>query len=120
MQKFENISEYDKCAIINIMRKLEIFFPDPLGMESWQYMDKQKLQDIKFQYWCIKEIYFSPYRAFLYTLTRDRFIFRFLKAKKYCSLDNPYEFMNYFIKCVQEDFYKNKKEIEEKQNGNSE
>lgn len=107
-KKFKNISEDDKTAIINIMSKLEIYFERDL----WKILPEDKLLDLKFQYWCIKEIYFSPYRAFLYSLTRDRFIFRFLKAKKYCNLDNPYKFMNYFIKCVQEDFYKNKKDDE--------
>lgn len=69
-----------------------------------------RIFEMKLQYWCIKEIYFSPYRTFLNNLTYERFTFRFLKAKKYCGYDNLYKFLNYFIKCVQEDFYKNKKE----------
>ena len=118
LTKFENISANDKVAIINIMKRLEIYFTPVNNTETWQYLSDEQLFDIKLQYWCVKEIYFSPYRTFLNELTRERFIFRFLKAKKYCSLDNPYEFLNYFIKCVQEDFYKNTKELEREQNGN--
>lgn len=74
-------------------------------------MPEEKVQELKILYWCIKEIYFSPHRAFLYSLSIDRLNFRFLKAKKYCSLNNPYKFMNYFIKCLQDDFYaQNEKE----------
>lgn len=112
---FQNISADDKKAIINIMKKLRLYIENT---EVLEYMTENEQLELKLKYWSIKEIYFSPYRVFLNNLTCERFTFRFLKAKKYCGLDNLYKFLNYFIKCVQEDFYKNKKEKESEKDAN--
>lgn len=108
--KFQNISSQDKQAIIYILKKLDLIIDNMNTDEGFIYMpDKDKFA-LKIQCYCIKEVYFSPYRVFLKDLTRERFLFRFEKAKKYINPSNTYKFLNYFIKCVQEDFYKNKKE----------
>ena len=74
-------------------------------------MSKQQILEMQVQYWAIKELYYSPYKIFLNNLTNERLTFRFLKTKKYVDMnENMNKFLNYFIKSLQEDFYKNKKE----------
>lgn len=99
---FENFAETDHQAIINILKKLEIFIDNPGILK---YFSESQMLEYKLQYWAIKEIYFSPHRVFLNELTEKQFIYRFHKAKKYmdytqCSI---YEFIAYFIHCVQEE-----------------
>lgn len=107
-QKFKNITAKDKQSIINILIRLGIYIKNT---EILDYMSEQEILDLKVQYWVIKEIYFSPYKVFLNQLTRERLNFRFLKTKKYVDMNtNMNKFLNYFIKSLQEDFYKNKKE----------
>ncbi len=77
-------------------------------------MNDEEIFDLCLQYWAIKELYFSPYKVFLNKLKREQFIFRFYKSKSYVNpRDNTYHFLNYFIKSLQQDFYKEKKEIKE-------
>ena len=107
-QKFQNITSEDKKAIINILIRLGIYIRNN---EVLEYMSKQQILEMQVQYWAIKELYYSPYKIFLNNLTNERLTFRFLKTKKYVDMnENMNKFLNYFIKSLQEDFYKNKKE----------
>jgi hypothetical protein len=107
--QFKNIVEADKKAIVAILKKLELYIDEPTILE---YMTEEQLLELKIQYWVIKELYFSPYKICLNYLTRQRFMFRFLKARKYVQIQDTYKFLNYCIKSFQEDLYANKKEVE--------
>ncbi len=77
-------------------------------------MSEETIFDLVLQYWAIKELYFSSYKVFLNNLKHEQFIFRFYKSKSYVNpRDNVRYFLNYFIKSLQQDFYKQKKEIGE-------
>lgn len=106
--KFQNIQEADKKSIIAILKKLQLYIDNP---EILNYMTEEQLLELKIQYWVIKELYFSPYKICLNGLTRERFMFRFLKTKKYVEIQDTYKFLNYCIKSMQEDLYINKKEV---------
>ena len=106
--QFKNIGEADKKAIITILKKLELYIDDPVILE---YMSEEQLLELKIQYWIVKELYFSPYKICLNQLTRQRFMFRFLKARMYVEPQDTYKFLNYCIKSFQEDLYANKKEV---------
>lgn len=106
--QFKNIGEADKKAIITILKKLELYIYDPVILE---YMSEEQLLELKIQYWIVKELYFSPYKICLNQLTRQRFMFRFLKARMYVEPQDTYKFLNYCIKSFQEDLYANKKEV---------
>lgn len=111
--QFKKIGEADKKAIITILKKLELYIDDPVILE---YMSEEQLLELKIQYWVIKELYYSPYKICLNNLNRQRFMFRFLKARKYVKLQDTYKFLNYCIKSFQEDLYANKKEVETDEN----
>lgn len=111
--QFKNIEEADKKAIVAILKKLELYIDDPAILE---YMSEEQLLELKIQYWVIKELYYSPYKICLNQLTRQRFMFRFLKSRKYVELQDTYKFLNYCIKSFQEDLYTNKKEVSNDEN----
>lgn len=101
-KNFENITSSDKQAIIKILKKLDIYVQNT---EILQYFSESQKFEYELQYWAIKELYYSPYKIFLGKLTKQQFIFRFYKAKKYMDYSNCsiYEFSSYFIRCVQEE-----------------
>ena len=63
--------------------------------------------DAKIQYWVVKELYFSEYKVFLKDLTREDFMFRYLKTKKYMEVAtrgyDVEEFVSYFITCLHDE-----------------
>ncbi len=104
----EKITSEDRDIIIKILERLDIYITNPKILE---YFNEQQKYDYKLKYWAIKEIYFSPDKAFLYNLTRKQFEFRFLKAKKYMDIKkcSIYEFLAYFIKCLKNEMQKGAK-----------
>lgn len=101
----ENILEADRMGIITCLKTLEIYMTDL----KLPYMTTEHLTDIKLQYWTIKELYFSPYKIYLNELTKTKFLFKYLQAKKYMTIDLEdedviTEFMCYFIKILQTEF----------------
>lgn len=101
----------DKEAIILTLKRLGMYSAN--NNEIIKYMSKDAVFDLQLQYWAIKEIYCSPYKVYLNNLKRERFMLRFLKSKKYVDPnENIYKFLNYFIKSLQQDFCKEKKEVE--------
>lgn len=93
----------DKDSIVLVLKRLDLYIENPRIMK---YMDKKIVQDFKMQYWIIHEIYFSPYKMFLNTITRKQFLFRYEKAKKYATLNNMATaegFIKYFMRCIQEE-----------------
>lgn len=103
-QNFEGISAEQKIGIMHLLEKLEIYIPN---MQTFKYLTDEKLLEIKVQYWTIKEIYLSEYKIFLNKLTRDDFMFRYLKTKKYMeAATKSYdieEFVSYFITCLHDE-----------------
>lgn len=99
---FEKISKEERKGIINILRKLDIFIDNT---DILQYFSESQVFEYQLQYWAIKEIFFSPYKVFLGKLTRQQFVYRFFKAKKYMDIEkcSIYEFLAYFIRCIQEE-----------------
>lgn len=68
-------------------------------------MSDEEIQDIKIQYWAVKELYKGSYKIFLNKLNREKFIFKYLQAKKYVKQDPEFkeDIVKYFIKIVQTD-----------------
>ncbi len=111
-RKFGKIEVEDKMAIRTVMKQLKIYdYRD--NEETISKVPEEKLFDFKLKYWAVKELYFSPYRVYLGKIQRERFNLRFNKAKKYVNpKQNTYHFLNYFIKSLQQDFCKEKKDVE--------
>ena len=105
-EKFEDIQEADKIAIISIIKKLDIFVPF-----DYIYMfTEEKLLDLKIQYWTIKELHFSPYKIYLKDLKEDVFMLKYLQSKERIQIDSESkitELVSYFIKCLINEFTKN-------------
>lgn len=107
VENFEEISQIEKQANINILKKLEIFIDDP---KTDDVITKDERRKLIYQYWAIKEINDSGDKVFIKNLTREIFLNKFLKTCEYVNLNNETDFLNYFIKAL-----KNKmEEIEEK------
>lgn len=101
VENFENISEKDKNAIILILEKLDLYIDN---LDILKYFSKKNIINYQVQYWLIKEIYYSEYKMFLSKMTRNQFIFRYLKATKYIDFKNDLQgFVKYFIRCLQEE-----------------
>lgn len=100
--KFEKLKESEKEGIIQLLKQVEIYVENQQVLE---YMTEEQIQDIKIQYWAIKELYKGPYKVFLKNLTREQFLFKYLQAKKYIKQDTEFkeDIVKYFIKILQTD-----------------
>lgn len=101
------LSEKDRPAIINLLKRYQLFMPKETIVKYENSMPENVLLDYKIQIYAIKELYSSPYRAGFNAniLSYDKIAMKFLKAKKY--MDSQYnssltEFIKYFIACLQE------------------
>lgn len=92
----------DKENIIMYLKKLDIYIDNSRALAIFP---EEKILEYKLLYWAIKEIYFSPQRIFLDTLTKQQMYFRYYKSKKYMDLNkcSIYEFSAYFITCLNEE-----------------
>lgn len=105
----EKISEEDRQAIITYLQKLDLYFSN---IDILKCLTDEKQLEYELQYWTIKEIYFSPYKIYLNSMTRTKFLFKYLQTQKYINLDNEskiIDFICYFIKILREDFEKEEK-----------
>lgn len=103
-QKFENLQEKDREAIITILKKLEIY------ITSIEYIPTNKLLELKIQYWTIMELYLSPYKLYINNLNKLDFMFRFFKTQQYVNYDSEEKlshFVGYFIKSLREEMKEN-------------
>jgi len=102
--EFEEIELSQKEGIIGILKKLEIYINPSIDLAC---LPSNHVIDAKIQYWVVKELYFSEYKVFLKDLTRDDFMFRYLKTKKYMEMAtrgyNVEEFVSYFITCLHDE-----------------
>lgn len=102
-QNFQEMTTVDKDSIILVLKRLELYFENPMILKK---MSGQVVSDFKMQYWLIHEIYFSPYKIFLNTITRKQFLHRYAKAKKYADINHMStctRFIKYFMRCIQEE-----------------
>jgi len=100
----ENISEVNRNAIIIHLKRLELYFTN---IETIDSIPKERRLEYELQYWTIKELYFSPYKIYLNSLTRDKFLLKFLQTQKYIKIDSENkltDFISYFIKSLREEF----------------
>lgn len=98
---FKDISESQRIGIQNYLKKLDVFVPN---YEVLKYFNDTKTLEISIQYYVVKELYFSSYRVILSQLTKEEFMLKFLKTKKYVDLKNESikKFINYFIKTLKQ------------------
>ena len=93
----------DKDSIVLVLKKMDLYIDNSRILNL---MPEHQKIDYKMQYWLIHEIYFSPYKMFLNTITRKQFLFRYSKAKKYADLNHmstAEKFIRYFMRCIQEE-----------------
>lgn len=110
---FESLSEADRQSILTTLRRLELEVPQ----KAMNYLSEKQILYSKIHYWIIKEIYLSPYKTYLNSLNKEKFIFKFLLAEKYINIDNidnPTEekieqFIKYFMICLREEMIKENK-----------
>lgn len=77
--------------------------------EIYQLMPKEKVLDEKLMMWALKELYLSPHKIYINYLSRDKFVLKFYKAKKYITEKNNYklkEIIDYFIVCLHNEMEK--------------
>lgn len=105
--EFGKIELSQKAGIIGILKKLEIYINPSMNLAC---LPSDYVTDVKIQYWVVKELYFSEYKIFLKNLTRDDFMFRYLKTKKYMEMEtrsyDVEEFVSYFIVCLHDEMKK--------------
>ena len=102
----DKITEIDRQAIICILKRIGIYIE---SLNVLQLFTDEKILEYELQYWTIKEIYFSPYKIYLNSLKRTKFLLKYLQTEKYIKVDSESkitDFINYFIKILRDDFEK--------------
>lgn len=98
---FKNISKTQAEGIRNCLKKWDF-----LVRESGQkLMNEDTIFRYQILYWCVKEMYFSPYKELLNLLTKEEINNKYLKTEKYIGPpreENIVKFINYFIVCLRE------------------
>lgn len=113
VENFENMKQDEKEAIVNLLKRLDLYIDN---VNILELMPESEIKRYKIQYWLIHEIYYSPYKIFLVNLSRKQFFFRYYKALKYMNNCNLYEFISYFMRCVQEELEKSNEISDRKSN----
>ena len=109
-ENFESLNAVDRMSICSILKNLEILVTIP----TIQYLSEDKLLDLKLQYWAITELYVNPDKVYLSKLSNSNFMFKFLKAKKYKTIEKEEDlcsFVGYFITCLREVMQENRGEV---------
>lgn len=108
MKKFEDISETDRCAIIEILKRLDLYIPD---LQTVNLMGTKKVKNYVVIYWCIKELYFSSFKSYMNKLDRDFLNNRFLKTLEQLKIkeidtkgDDCERIIKYFIKTLKKEY----------------
>lgn len=97
------LTQNDKSNLILIYSKLELYVNNS---KAYELMSAERVLDEKIMLWAIKEIYLSPHKIYLNTLTRDKFILKYYKTKKYITEKENYkikEIIDYFIVCLHDE-----------------
>lgn len=101
--EFDGISSSQKQGIIVALQRLEIYINPSVDLSC---LPSDYVTDAKIQYWVVKELYISEYKVYLNGLTRNDFMFRYLKSKKYMEAKQSYneeDFVSYFITCLHDE-----------------
>lgn len=97
------LTQNDKSNLILIYSKLELYVNNS---KAYELMSAKRVLDEKIMLWAIKEIYLSPHKIYLNTLTRDKFILKYYKTKKYITEKENYkikEIIDYFMVCLHDE-----------------
>lgn len=97
------LTQNDKSNLILIYSKLELYVNNS---KAYELMSAERVLDEKIMFWAIKEIYLSPHKIYLNTLTRDKFILKYYKTKKYITEKENYkikEIIDYFMVCLHDE-----------------
>ena len=97
------LTQNDKSNLILIYSKLEMYVNNS---KAYELMSAERVLDEKIMLWAIKEIYLSPHKIYLNTLTRDKFILKYYKTKKYITEKENYkikEIIDYFMVCLHDE-----------------
>lgn len=97
------LTQNDKSNLILIYSKLELYVNNS---KAYELMSAERVLDEKIMLWAIKEIYLSPHKIYLNTLTRDKFILKYYKTKKYITEKENYkikEIIAYFMVCLHDE-----------------
>lgn len=98
---FKNILPTQADGIRNCLRKWEFLVSE----NAMHLMNEKTVFRYQVLYWCIKEMYFSPYKELLNSLTKEEINNKYLKTEKYVGPpgeENIVKFINYFIVCLRE------------------
>ena len=97
------LTENDRNNLILIYSRLEMYVKDS---NIYDLMPEERVLDEKIMFWAIKEIYLSPHKIYLNLLTRDKFILKYYKTKKYITEKENYkikEIIDYFMVCLHDE-----------------
>ena len=97
------LTQNDKSNLILIYSKLELYVNNS---KAYELISAERVLDEKIMLWAIKEIYLSPHKIYLNTLTRDKFILKYYKTKKYITEKENYkikEIIDYFMVCLHDE-----------------
>ena len=97
------LTENDRNNLILIYSRLEMYVKDS---NIYELMPEERVLDEKIMFWAIKEIYLSPHKIYLNLLTRDKFILKYYKTKKYITEKENYkikEIIDYFMVCLHDE-----------------
>ena len=102
---FEKLNDTDKIALINVLKKLDIYVEN---QKMLIYLSAEQKLDLLIQHWVVKEIYLTAYNVYLNKLCRDDFICIYNRCKnKIREKDSELEvdrFISYLIKSLQNHF----------------
>ena len=103
------LTENDRNNLILIYSRLEMYVKDS---NIYELMPEERVLDEKIMFWAIKEIYLSPHKIYLNLLTRDKFILKYYKTKKYITEKENYkikEIIDYFMVCLHDEMENRRK-----------
>ena len=91
----------DKESLKIILSRLDLYVEN---LDTFKLMNENAVLDLKIQTWAITELYLSPHRVLLNGLTRDKFMLKFKKARKYIAEGKGLkDLINYFMVCLHEE-----------------
>ena len=110
-EDYENCQEIglkpeDREPLILLLKRIELYTEN---IRTYSLMPAERMLDDKIMTWCVKELYLSPYKAFLMRLNWEKLVHKYLKTKKYITEKPDYrleEIINYFMVCLYEELEK--------------
>lgn len=91
------VSDNEIAGVINQLKKYDLYIDN---IDIIKYFNPELLLRHKILYWVIKELYRSPYRAYLDKLNKANIDRCYYSAIKYKDKENIQDFIGYLIKCL--------------------